>query len=362
MVEQLNQNNVQLECIRVNKVYDWVFDAVSNDTNITVPADCTTSIALAIQEGRIPLNVKCELPEVTGFFPLTSSVTQDDIISCTVSSIIDRASLENNLAVVKVLFSFRPLITVFDSNEQIICQFRPIIQDSQQLVVCVPDSFTRQNIQCRYISLQCRVNFNETGVPDLGLQVSLDFCYDLQVEAEVKLEVLSKFCFPRENDIEIPSTTSCPVFNYPEQCPAIFPLIPCDCSAFVEIENLIAQAGTVIGYTINLSANICPNCNYNSSTWSYSQISPTGDVTTVEPLTISLPQCSNIDGGAISMDITGTARVTDPMGIPENRPYQLTFVETPGGLLDVYLLVVTDVPLIVSSASVPTGEITIINC
>ena len=33
---QLTPNNVQEECIRVPKVYDWVFDAITTDRGIDI--------------------------------------------------------------------------------------------------------------------------------------------------------------------------------------------------------------------------------------------------------------------------------------------------------------------------------------
>ena len=65
----------------------------------------------------------------------------------------------------------------------------------------------------------------------------LDICFEVQVEAEVKLEVLAKFCFPRENDIEIPTSGVCPPFEWPEQC-NFFPRDNCDCQAFVDTDPI----------------------------------------------------------------------------------------------------------------------------
>ena len=41
---QLTPNNVQEECIRVPKVYDWVFDAITTDNGIDLPAECAAFV------------------------------------------------------------------------------------------------------------------------------------------------------------------------------------------------------------------------------------------------------------------------------------------------------------------------------
>ena len=84
---------------------------------------------------------------------------------------------------------------------------------------------------CRIIALNCDTIFIETCDPGdlLDLQIILDVCFEVQVEAEVKLEVSAKFCFPRENDIEIPTRDICPpIFEWPGQCD-FFPRDHDDC-------------------------------------------------------------------------------------------------------------------------------------
>ncbi|UII57489.1 hypothetical protein LS684_08660 [Cytobacillus spongiae] len=284
---QLNPNNVSLECIRVPKVYDWVFDAISTDDSVNVPADCAANIAAAVADGRTPLNVTCEAPPVGGFFPLNPIPDPSGNVSCVVSAIIDREGLPEGLGVVKVILTVRPLITVFDNTGLPICQFRPTFSTSRRLVACVPELLTNDNATCRIISLTCDTNFNETGVPDLGLQIALDICFDVQFEAEVKLEVEGKFCFPRENDIELPPGGSCPTFEYPQQCPTIFPEANCTCQGFADSVEEDQTNGTFAGVTTNttppilagpigvpnvqtLMATICNNCNLDGSTMSYS--------------------------------------------------------------------------------------------
>ena len=206
---RLTPNDVQEECIRVTKVYDWVFDAITTDKGIELPREYAERVEEEVAAGRTPLEVTCEVPDVGGFFPLDSPDTDGNAL-CTVSSRIERREIPVNgalreVAIIKVIFTIRPLIKIYNKNGRRIGSFRPTISESRRLVVCAPEPFTSDNVHCRIISLNSDTNYIETGVPDLGLRVMLDICFEVQVEAEVKLEVLAKFCFPRENDIEIPT-------------------------------------------------------------------------------------------------------------------------------------------------------------
>ena len=75
---QLTANNVQEECIRVPKVYDWVFDAITTDDGIDLPADC----AAFVETGVAPFDVTCEVPDVGGFFPLTRIQMRTHYVRC----------------------------------------------------------------------------------------------------------------------------------------------------------------------------------------------------------------------------------------------------------------------------------------
>jgi hypothetical protein len=215
-------HHLQEECIRVPKVYDWVFDAITTDNGIELPPEYAARVEEEVEAGRTPLEVTCEVPDVGGFFPLDSPNTCGDAY-CTVSSRIERREIPVNgtlreVAIVNVIFTIRPLIKIYNKNGRRIGSFRPTISESRRLVVCAPEPFTSDNVHCRIISLNSDTNYLETGVPDLGLRVMMDICFEVQVEAEVKLEVLAKFCYPRENDIEIPTYVGCPTFEWPEQC------------------------------------------------------------------------------------------------------------------------------------------------
>jgi hypothetical protein len=381
---------VQEECIRVPKVYDWVFDAITTDTGIVLPADCAAAVADAVADGRTPLDVTCEAPDVGGFFPLDP--TPDPNATCTVSSRIERRQIPVNgvltdLAIVKVIFTISPLVTITDSEGDVICSFRPTISESRRLVVCAPEPFTSANVFCRLIALSCDTNFIETGIPDLGLQLALDICFEIQVEADVKLEVLAKFCFPRPNDIVIPPGGVCPEFEWPAQCD-FFPRDNCDCQAFVDTDpilgilpitfaaGLFGGAGLAIGaYTTELNAEICDNCNLTGSSveWIVEDILiPTGTLDqsfTFRAEEFGMPVCTTL-AGITTMTVTGSGTVffADP-GTPDRTVlFTLTLVENPLPTLDAYAIVLSDlagIPLITLALGVgfvPDDQLVIQDC
>lgn len=365
---QLTPNNVQEECIRVRKVYDWVFDATTTDTEITLSPECADFVADAVAAGRTIVDVVCSLPPVPGFFPLDPPEDPDGFFSCTVSSRIERGlnGLDPNLAIVKVVFTIRPLVTIIDSagNE---CEFRPTISVARRVVVCAPEPFTNDNVFCRIIALECDTNFIETGVPDLGLQIALDICFEIQVEADVKLEVLAKFCFPRPNDIEIPTGGTCPPFEWPQQCD-VFPRMNCDCQAFVDTDAL---AGTVLldftgipdfvdlaigDFTTELNAEICDNCTLAGSTIEWivedTRILPTGvedEGFTFTATDIEMPTCAveDIAGltGVLVMRVggEGVVRFEDPDQPNRRVTFELVLLENPvAGVDDAYVITLFD--------------------
>ncbi|KAF0822338.1 3-deoxy-manno-octulosonate cytidylyltransferase [Cytobacillus firmus] len=388
----MTPNNVQEECIRVSKVYDWVFDAISTDTGITLPDDCAAAVAAAVAEGRTPLDVTCDVPDVGGFFPLTPPDTGGNAL-CTVSSRIERREITLNgrvveVAIVKVIFTIRPLITIIDSTGAIICQFRSTISESRRLVVCAPEPFTADNVFCRLISLDCDTNFIETGDPDLGLQVMLDICFEIQVEADVKLEVLAKFCFPRPNDIELPTNGVCPEFEWPAQCD-FFPRDNCDCQAFVDTDALVTTVGLGITFptgifvdtlapgefTTELNAEICDNCQLTGSSLEWiveDEVIPTGTVDQSFTFTaeeFNMPTCTTVLG-ITTMTVTGagTVRFADPAVADRTVLFELTLVENIGNTDDAYAITLSDLtgtPIIVfagAGAFVPDEDLIVQDC
>ena len=52
---RLTPNDVQEECIRVSKVYDWVFDAITTDKGIELPREYAERVEEEVAAGRTPL-------------------------------------------------------------------------------------------------------------------------------------------------------------------------------------------------------------------------------------------------------------------------------------------------------------------
>ncbi|WLR46547.1 HYR domain-containing protein [Halobacillus litoralis] len=215
-------------CIRTIKVYDWLVDFVSRDDRVEVPSDCQEVID-ALPEASFPLAVTCTPPEVPGAFPLISNSESEEDAFCIISSNIERRTFnvggtDVELAIIKAVFRVSSTVSITDANGNNVCTFTPTITLSKKLAVCLPEPLTRDNILCRITQVTCDENFLEDPPGgDLDLQLDITVCFEIQVEAEVKLGILEKLCQPRPNDIDISLNTVCPTFEFPRQCETVFP-------------------------------------------------------------------------------------------------------------------------------------------
>ncbi|MDG5789504.1 hypothetical protein QA612_18760 [Evansella sp. AB-P1] len=91
----------------------------------------------------------------------------------------------------------------------------------EKFILCAPEG---TDVLCHVYDFDCEGSFicNGDGT-EWTIDLLLLICQSIQVEAEVKLEVEGKICQPRDI-IPIPIITKeCPEFEFPPQCPEIFP-------------------------------------------------------------------------------------------------------------------------------------------
>ncbi|WP_173917522.1 hypothetical protein [Halobacillus sp. Marseille-Q1614] len=306
-------NSLRPECIRTQKVYDWIAD-VNQYTNKTPlpgdpddPATCAGLVAAALAAGD-NITFECTPPEVPG-----------PDATCEVLEVTNGMP-----GMIRVLWTVFVTVTVTNETTGETCEFDVPVQFDDVYMVCIPEPFDEDNVFCRITDVRCSV----TNTVFLGnqVQVSVTVCKDIQIDEEVKLEVLAKFCQPRPNDIlpEPPSPEECPGFEFPPQC-NFFPRPNCDCQAKAAIDDINAA-----GFHYVLDALICDNCTLSQSTWSFTQTSPAGEVSTVTPRTIESVECMEVEGG-IQMTVQGRADIRGAVGDFDNVTYTLTFTDSTVG-------------------------------
>ncbi|MGN7179011.1 hypothetical protein BK139_01785 [Paenibacillus sp. FSL R5-0490] len=259
----LDPNDLAPECIFVEKVYDWVFFANKYENKNFIPdEDCRAAVAAALAAGQ-RVEVRC-------------SADVDDVQS-------SATILENgNPGLVMIVWTVPVDVTIL-VNGAAVCTFTVRTQFTDEIVLCVPEGITEDNIRLRAYQVICQTSGGVLMGPDpfgpmIPLRVVL--CKDVQVHYPVKLEVLAKFCFPRPNNLKPRKPKlQCDLnlLEFPPQCPSLFPVDNCECQATAitrgaATEALIgagADAVDVTG-TSNIRAEICQECSLGDSTFSYS--------------------------------------------------------------------------------------------
>ncbi|MED4752235.1 YncE family protein [Brevibacillus choshinensis] len=340
------------DCIRVQKVYDWVVAANRDRNKVPIPDDCRPLIDAAIRAGQ-NITIQCVEPTVPPTFPLIPKPqpTQSLDFSCTVIGIRRENIIVNGnivpVGIVRFLFGATLLIRVF-ANGTLLCEFPATIQFDDEIVLCLPEPLDESNILCRITAVECMPN----NTILLGGMVELEvlICKEIQVEAEVKLEVLAKFCSPRPI-IPVPAPTPsfiCPPITFSPQCPDIFPRRNCDCQGTANAlltNSTVFFDGVAETGTEQLLADICPSCDPGSSSFSYTFIdtvpttptpTPTdeilGDFSFVyTPVQISSPTCTALPDGSLSLVVTATGiRTFTLTGTTETLSSELTLQELSG--------------------------------
>ncbi|HEX6923052.1 MAG TPA: hypothetical protein VF149_04445 [Bacillales bacterium] len=269
-------NSLQEECIRVPKVYDWVTDTLTVSKQIEFTHEQRRKIEEAMEDpSRRPLRIACETPDVPPLFSLKKHYDDcgDDFLCEQVGEKRDVTVPLNgefvDAQLVDLLFTADIKVVVVDRHGCEVVDISSNASVFESFVLCFPDG---TELMCDISKILCRIPsgtvlLNSPSPSSFTLDVT--FCIDIQVEAEVKLEVLAKFCSPRENNITAPAIDEqCPPIEFPQQCPDIFPRPNCDCSASGEASGTTGEEATEQGRA-GLDISICPNCSLTGSSLAF---------------------------------------------------------------------------------------------
>ncbi|MCD7035226.1 hypothetical protein LRR81_13345 [Metabacillus sp. GX 13764] len=206
-VAPLQTNGYRPECIFVEKVYDWVLVNAEFYPSITVPEACRAGIAASVAAGD---NVTVSITFVS--------------TNCQVVSVTPFPSSGNNIGRVvlrkDVVLRFQYINNTSGST---LCDFTTDTISFQETVcVCFSDGLSLDNVSCSILATGSEVVGPIVPAADGSITVQVDLCQEVQVQDFVNLEVMARFCAPRENDIEC-GTIPCTFPGFPEQCPDIFP-------------------------------------------------------------------------------------------------------------------------------------------
>jgi hypothetical protein len=99
------------------------------------------------------------------------------------------------------------------------------------------------------------------------VEIDLTVCLDIQVELDVKIEVMARFSQPRAPIT--PPVITCPIgVTFPPQCPFFPPVPSCNCTGLLNASN----SSVIVTFTppggttttedgeLDTAAAICPNC------------------------------------------------------------------------------------------------------
>jgi len=219
--EKLNHSVVRQaeptnECINVQKVYDWVMINADEIKTIPIPQVNLDLINTA-------LGIGAQL-QVTGAITLPGGIVTS-IVSI-IRRLVEINGVEVEVGCAQILKTVTFTITVTDISTAIptiITTFPATTQLIERAGICFPQPFTADNVA---IHVRSAMTLSLSDVPiDGNFMFEVVVCQDLQVETQVKLEVLARFCEPRNNTIVCGTGIICEPPTFPPQCPQIFPVV-----------------------------------------------------------------------------------------------------------------------------------------
>jgi hypothetical protein len=237
---------LQPECIVARKVYDWIFDQNTYENKITLPEACQAAIISRLQAGH-RLTVRCNSTPPTPPFPLPTFPPTPPVFPtafptptpsplptlfpcpgafCEFDATLATDGFCNGVPVKIVPFQFTACITldILDLTQgDVVCAAVPVVVTfPEDIALCLPEPLGNQNILCAILDVVCSAQL----VPfDQSVLLRVTICKEIQVEAEVKLEIMAAFCTPRGFcPTSTPTPPTCPPFpSFPPQCRGLFP-------------------------------------------------------------------------------------------------------------------------------------------
>ncbi|MFK9119312.1 hypothetical protein ACJEBK_20865 [Peribacillus frigoritolerans] len=359
---QVVPNPIGPECIRVTKVYDWVVLTNRDRNKVQIPEECFAAIEDARHDGN---TITATCSEVVG----TRSCDFIGAIPANIPTV-------PGAQIVSLAFHVHIRVQFFCNGDPLPgCNFVVPVSFMDEVILCFPEG---TEINCNIFDVQCTVVLNQM----LGDMVVLDvtMCKDVQVEAEVKLEVEAKFCGPRpvipiEEDGFI-----CPTPRFPQQCPTFFPTLNCDCQGsadFTGEATISVVEGGIGGLTtgqLDLTALVCDQCTLSGSRIQVTFLdtlgptpigTPDADIDqsfTFTATDFNQPVC---DLAAGTLTVTGTGTITPAGGLPENAGFSLALTDSdPSG--DTATLTITGsstvVMIILTEGANPGLEVEVEDC
>ncbi|MFC0189085.1 hypothetical protein ACFFJY_12355 [Fictibacillus aquaticus] len=368
-------NSLQDECIRVQKVYDWVTDSLTVRKSVAFSSEQIKKIEKAMDDPcRRPLRIVTKVPKTPPVFPLSESESENHSSHFLCEQVGEKrnvtVSLNGGFAeaqLVDLLFTTDVKVQVVDRNGDVVTELLVNASVFESFVLCYPDG---TDLYCRITKIIARI---PTGTvllnspAPLTFEVEITFCVDIQVEAEVKLEVLAKFCSPRENDLVAPEDVAsmCDPITFPPQCPDIYPRAGCDCSAKGEASGLTGENSTESG-RLAILVDVCPNCSINNSSFrlSFNDTDTSDGQSDFDFTAVSFDQdtlCCDKYNGGLRLTISGTGRVSTT---GELYDFNLAVVQTnEGNQFQVQLINAEGVTVFESGiVTADAGEIELQDC
>ncbi|WNB90578.1 hypothetical protein [Bacillus sp. NEB1478] len=339
-----NYNQLQDECIRVQKVYDWVTDTLNVRKTVSFTSEQISAIEKVLEDPSLrPLRIVAKVPKTTPVTE-TNEDTNEHYLCEQVGDKRDVTVMLNGgraeAQLVELLFTADSLIQIVDRNGDLVTELLVNASVFESFVLCYPDG---TELYARISKIFSRIPSGTVllnSPAPTGLEVDITFCVDIQVEAEVRLEVLAKFCSPRENDLVAPEIVPesegelCPTVSFPKRCPDIYPRPGYMIRATGESSGLTSKSeGATETGSVAILVDISPNDQLANSTFRLSFDDTSDDQRAFNFIATEFSQdtlsCEEYRGG-LKLTISGTGNV-DTTG--EQFDFNLALVQTTDGNL-----------------------------